>query len=55
MGKKGEKQKRRPKIKDTKQSQRFKEAALELGADQASDVFDRVLKEMSQPTSEEKK
>jgi hypothetical protein len=47
MGKAGEKQKRRPKIKDKKQSERFKEAAREAGADESSDGFDRVLKEMA--------
>jgi hypothetical protein len=46
MGKAGEKQKRRPKLKDKKQSERFKEAARELGANQPSDAFDRVLKEL---------
>jgi hypothetical protein len=44
---KGAKQKRRPKIKDSKQSERFKEAARELGADVESDAFERVLKEMT--------
>jgi hypothetical protein len=47
MGKAGEKQKRRPKIKDKKQSERFKEAARELGADETTDTFDRVLAEMA--------
>jgi len=47
MGKAGEKQKRTPKIKDKKQSERFKEAARELGADESSDAFDRVLDEMA--------
>ncbi len=47
MGKAGEKQKRRPKLKDKKQSERFKEAARELGADQESDAMDRVVKEMA--------
>jgi hypothetical protein len=47
MGKAGEKQKRRPKIKDKKQSERFKEAARELGADQPVDVFDRIVEEMA--------
>ncbi|HTS39516.1 MAG TPA: hypothetical protein VMH84_03100 [Xanthobacteraceae bacterium] len=46
MGKAGEKQKRRPKIKDKKQSERFKEAARQLGADEPTDAFDRVLNEM---------
>jgi hypothetical protein len=43
----GGKQKRTPKIKDSKQSERFKEAARELGADESSDVLDRIVKEMS--------
>ena len=49
MGKAGEKQKRRPKTKDKKQSERFKEAARELGADESSEAFDRVLGEMARP------
>jgi hypothetical protein len=49
MGKVGEKQKRTPKIKDKKQSERFKEAARELGADESSDAFERVVKEMAKP------
>jgi hypothetical protein len=47
MGKRGEKQKRRPKLKDKKQSERFKETARQIGADESSDVFDRVVKEMA--------
>jgi hypothetical protein len=54
MGKAGEKQKRRPKIKDKKQSERFKEAARQLGADQNSDAFDRIVAEMARPKSESK-
>ena len=46
MGKAGEKQKRRPKIKDSKQSERFKEAARELGADESRDAFDKVVSEL---------
>jgi hypothetical protein len=49
MGKVGEKQKRTPKIKDKKQSERFKEAGRELGADQSTDAFDRVIDEMTKP------
>jgi hypothetical protein len=41
----GEKQKRRPKIKDKRQSERFKEVARELGADKSSDAFDRIVEE----------
>jgi hypothetical protein len=47
MGKAGTKQKRRPKIKDKKQSERFKEAARALGADQDSDQFDRLVEQMA--------
>lgn len=47
MGKVGEKQKRTPKIKDAKQSERFKEAARELGADEDSDALDRIVKHMA--------
>jgi hypothetical protein len=47
MGKAGEKQKRRPKLKDKKQSERFKETARELGADQNSNAFDRILQQMA--------
>jgi len=43
---KGQKQKRTPKLKDKKQSERFKEAARELGADQDSGALDRILGEM---------
>jgi hypothetical protein len=55
MGKAGEKQKRKPKIKDKRQSERFKETAREVGADEASDAFDRILKEMLQPNPQETK
>jgi hypothetical protein len=47
MGRAGEKQKRTPKIKDAKQSERFKEAARELGADDDSDALDRIVKQMA--------
>jgi hypothetical protein len=43
MGKAGEKQKRRPKFKDKKQSERFKETAREIGADQTTDLFERTM------------
>lgn len=51
MGKAGEKQKRRPKIKDTKQSERFKEAARELSAEEAAPEFDKILDEMAKQES----
>jgi hypothetical protein len=47
MGTLGKKQKRKPKIKDRRQSERFKETARQLGVDEGSDAFDRVLKEMA--------
>lgn len=49
MGKRGEKQKRRPKIKDKRQSERFKETAREIGADESSDAFDRILDQLAPP------
>jgi len=47
MGKAGEKQKRRPKIKDKKQSERFKETARQLGADEVSGDFDSVVRALA--------
>jgi hypothetical protein len=47
MGKAGEKQKRKPKIKDKRQSERFKKTAREVGADKPSDAFDRIVGEMA--------
>ena len=47
MGKAGEKQKRRPKLTDKKQSERFKEAARELGADQEADALDKIVRELA--------
>lgn len=56
MGKvKGVKQKRTPKIKDKKQSERFIEAARALGADERNDAFDRVIDAMARPKPSEKK
>ena len=49
MGKAGEKQKKKPKIKDKKQSERFKKTAREVGADKPSEGFDLVLKMMGNP------
>jgi hypothetical protein len=49
MGKAGEKQKRKPKIKDKRQSERFKETAREIGADQTTDVFERALSILAPP------
>jgi hypothetical protein len=54
MGKLGEKQKRTPKIKDKKQSERFKEAARELGADEDSGALDQIVREMAKDKSKTK-
>jgi hypothetical protein len=48
----GGKQKRTPKIKDKKQSERFKEAARELGADESSDALERIVGEMAKRKSD---
>ena len=49
MGKAGEKQRRKPKISDKKQSERFKETAREVGADESADAFDRILGVLAPP------
>jgi hypothetical protein len=54
MGKVGEKQKRTPKIKDVKQSERFREAARELGADEDSGSLDRIVRQMGKKDSDPK-
>jgi hypothetical protein len=53
MGKAGEKQK--PKIKDKRQSERFKETTREVDADGSSDAFDEIVAAMARPKSAEKK
>jgi hypothetical protein len=55
MGKAGEKQKKKPKIKDKRQSERFKETARAIGADQPSDAFDELLEAMAGKTAIKKK
>jgi hypothetical protein len=55
MGKAGEKQKRRPKFKDKKQSERFKEAARKLGAVESGDAFDRIVEQMTRTRGSTKK
>lgn len=49
MGKAGKRQKRKPKIKDKRQSERFKEAAREVGADEGSSAFDAIITVMAMP------
>lgn len=46
MGKVGEKQKRKPKISDKRQSERFKETARQVGADEGTPAFDLIVEEM---------
>jgi hypothetical protein len=47
MGKLGEKQKKKPKIKDKRQAERFKETARQLGADKPADAFDEIVAAMA--------
>ncbi len=49
VGKVGEKQKRTPKINVKKQPEQFKEAARELEAEESSDAFECIVKEMKKP------
>jgi len=44
-----------PKIADKRQSERFKETARELGADEGNDAFDRIVEEMGRRSVQEKK
>jgi hypothetical protein len=46
MGKAGEKQKRKPKITDKRQSERFRETARKLGADESEEAFDRAFRKI---------
>jgi hypothetical protein len=55
MGKRGEKQKRTPKIKDKRQSERFKETARQIGADKESDVFALLVSEVAKLPPEPRK
>ena len=54
MGKAGEKQKRKPKIKDKRQSERFKETAREVGADQLAVAFDQIVAQLGRKSEKEK-
>jgi hypothetical protein len=45
MGKRGKKQKQKAKIKDKRQSARFKETGRKVSIDENAD-FDRILEEM---------
>jgi hypothetical protein len=52
MGKAGEKQKRKPKIKNKRQSERFKETARQVGADQELDLFAWLITELAKQPPE---
>jgi hypothetical protein len=52
MGKAGEKQKKKPKIKDKRQSERFKETARQVGADQELDLFAWIITEVAKQPPE---
>lgn len=49
MGKAGEKQKRKPKITDKQQYERFVEAARKLGCDESEEAFDRAFRNIVPP------
>jgi hypothetical protein len=49
MGKAGEKQRRKPKITDKRQSERFKETARQLGAEESTEAFERTLSQLAPP------
>ena len=55
MGKVGERQKRRPKLKDKKQFERFKEAARQLGAEEDTGALSRVVEELGRKREDAKK
>jgi hypothetical protein len=54
MGKAGEKQKKKPKIKDKRQSERFKETARQVGADEESEAFSQLVRELAKQGPERK-
>jgi hypothetical protein len=45
LEKQAKNKKRGPKLKDKKQSERFKEAVRQLGAQEGSDAFEAIIKE----------
>ncbi len=47
MGKAGEKQKQKPKIKDKRQYERFVETARKLGVDEHPDTLDRAFRKLT--------
>jgi hypothetical protein len=55
MIKPGEKQKKKPKLKDKKQSERFKELTREVGADESAAGFDRIVTNLARAKPETRK
>jgi hypothetical protein len=49
MGKAGEKQKKKPKLTDQRQSERFRETARKLGADESEESFERAFRKIVPP------
>jgi hypothetical protein len=49
MGKAGTKQKRKPKVTDKRQFERFVETARKLGVDESEDAFDRAFRKIIAP------
>ena len=49
------KQKPKSKLSDKEQSERFKETAREVGADDSSAAFDRIIAQMGQRKSDSEK
>jgi hypothetical protein len=47
MGKAGEKQKRKPKITDKRQSERFRETARKHAADEDPEAFERAFDKLA--------
>jgi hypothetical protein len=54
MGKAGEKQKKKPKITDSRQSERWRETARELGCDESEDAFARAFDKIVVPRKKQK-
>jgi hypothetical protein len=54
MTKPGEKQKKKPKLKDKKQSERFKEMAREVGADGSATDFDNIVTRLARTKPEKR-
>jgi hypothetical protein len=52
MGKAGEKRKKKRKIKDSRQSERFKETARQVGADQELGLFPWLIAEVAKQPPE---